>query len=111
MVFESFGQVPTPVNLTFVIYKEGEEIHREEDYLVVEVEELLTKNFGLGLEEGEYEIVLTTLYGDNVEDEFKHDFIVKKSFWFKFKSFFKRLFSFLFIFPASQSSICRQGNF
>ena len=80
LTFESFGDVPTPVNLTFIILDvSGNEIHRVEDNITVTTEELLRKSFkGLGLPEGKYTLVLNTLYNVDVADEFKQDFEIGK---------------------------------
>lgn len=77
---ESFGTEPTPINLTFIILDEAEnEIHREEERITVETERVLRKSFKeLNLDEGRYTIILQTLYGDNVMDEFREEFEVKK---------------------------------
>ena len=77
---ESFGTEPTPVDMEFVFLDEsGGEIYREKDYAVVETEKVLTKEFeGFRFEEGEYTLVLNTLYNVDVEDEFRRKFEVKK---------------------------------
>ena len=80
VTFESFGDVPTPVNLTFIILDvSGNEIHKVEDSITVTTEEVLRKNFrGLNLAEGRYTLVLQTLYNIDVFDEFKQDFEIGK---------------------------------
>ncbi len=80
VIFESFGTEPTPVDMEFVFLDEsGREVYREKDYTVVETEKVLTKEFeGFGFEEGEYTLVLNTLYNVDVEDEFRRKFEVKK---------------------------------
>lgn len=79
--FESFGQVPTRVNLTYSIFDEsGKKIFSEEDYIIVEVEEALRKNFiGLNLPEGKYTATLETLYNNDVYDKFEQDFEIYKT--------------------------------
>jgi hypothetical protein len=84
--FENFGAEPTPVNLFFTILNEdGDSIYEEEDSTIVETEKVFTKNFKyLKFEDGEYTLVLTTIYNVNVEDEFREKFIVKTqlyAFW------------------------------
>lgn len=78
VTFENFGTVPTPVNLTFIILDaNGNEIHRVEDSITVEVEEFMRKSFkGLNLSDGKYTLVLQTLYNVDVKDEFKKNFKV-----------------------------------
>jgi len=80
IVFESFGIEPTPVNLTFTILDNlGNEIYREEDYIVVETEKVVTKTFeSLVLPEGRYILVLTTLYNVDVVDEFRQKFEIRE---------------------------------
>ena len=58
--------------LTFIILdEEGNEIHREKENITVETERVLRKSFKkLRLGSGKYTLVLQTLYGENVEDEF-----------------------------------------
>ena len=80
IIFESFGTEPTPVDIEFIFLDEsGREVYREKDYIIVETERVLTKEFeGYIFEEGEYTFVLRTLYNVNVEDEFRKKFEVKK---------------------------------
>lgn len=80
VIFENFGLGATPVDLTFIILDEKEnEIYREEDNITVETEEVLRKSFkGLNLDLGKYTIVLNTLYGVDVRDEFRQDFEIRK---------------------------------
>ena len=80
VIFESFGTEPTPVDIEFIFLDEsGEEIYREKDYIIVETEKVLTKEFkGSIFEEGEYTFVLRNLYNVDVEDEFRRKFEVKK---------------------------------
>ncbi len=81
VIFISFGKVPTPVNLTFVIEDEaGKEVYIEKDYIVVETEAVLTKKFeSFELASGKYTLSLTTLYNVDVRDEFSQDFeIIEK---------------------------------
>lgn len=80
VIFESFGTEPTPVDIEFIFLDEsGEEVYREKDYIIVETEKVLTKEFeGFRFEKGEYTLVLKTLYNVDVEDEFRRKFEVKK---------------------------------
>lgn len=79
--FKNFGANSTEIYLTFIIFNElGNEIYQEEESLLVEAEEILFKNFeDLNLPEGKYEIVLRTLYGLDIENEFRHGFEVKSN--------------------------------
>ena len=77
VTFESFGTVPTLVNLTFIILNEaGNEIYREEGSITVTTEEVLRWNYEtLGeLPDGKYTAVLNTLYNVDVFDEFRQEF-------------------------------------
>lgn len=78
IIFESFGSVPTPVNLTFIIFDEaGSEIYREMESIIVETENVIRKEFpDLVLSSGQYTFVLQTLYDVDVFDEFEEDFEV-----------------------------------
>ena len=84
VTFESFGTVPTFVNLTFLVLDDfGMEVYREHSSVVVFTEEVLRWNFeGLDLVEGDYVAVLQTLYNEDVYDEFRQNFNLgeKKSF-------------------------------
>ena len=73
VIFESFGTEPTPVDMEFIFLGEGgQEIYKE-------TEKVFTKKFeGFRFEEGEYTLVLKTLYNVDVEDEFRRKFEVKK---------------------------------
>src|SRR3989339_817413 len=79
VTFESFGTVPTPVNLTYIIVDEmGKTLHVEKDYLTVETEKIFTKKFeGLDLDYGKYAIYLKTLYNVDVEDDFVKRFEIR----------------------------------
>ena len=80
VTFESFGTEPTPVDMEFIFLGEdGKEIYRERDYIVVETEKVFTKEVeGFRFDEGEYTLVLKTLYNVDVEDEFRRKFEVKR---------------------------------
>jgi hypothetical protein len=76
ITFESFGNVPIPVNLTLIILDEdGNEVYREELNITVITEEVLRWDYEkLELDEGKYVAILQTLYGDDVYDEFRQSF-------------------------------------
>ena len=76
--FESFGSVPTPVNLTYrILNSSGTEVYSEKGNVVVTTEQIVRKNFEtLNLPDGKYTLILTTVYGDNVTDEFRQEFSV-----------------------------------
>lgn len=87
VIFDSFGTETTPVNMTFVIEnEEGEEVYRALADIVVETEAVHRQTFEdveIDFPGGKYTLVLTTLYGENVEDEFRVDFwiSVKPPIW------------------------------
>lgn len=74
--FENFGDVPTTVDMTFVILDEfGNEVYREKGEILVITEEVLRKKFlRLDLPEGKYTFVFSTLYNVDVFDEFIQEF-------------------------------------
>ena len=77
ITFESFGTVPTLVDLTFIILDETEnEIYKEESDITVTTEEVLRWNYeGLQeLDKGKYVAILETLYNVDVADEFRQEF-------------------------------------
>lgn len=80
VTFESFGSEPTPVTMSFAINDaDGKEIYQEDDYEIVETEKVLVKEFrNIDFTEGEYTLVVNTLYNVDVEDEFREKFTVKK---------------------------------
>lgn len=82
--FESFGTVPIPINLTFRVYDSvGNLMYTMSDYLIVNVEEIRRYDFSdLVLVSGEYKLVLTTVYGKDVRDEFESSFVVGSETWF-----------------------------
>lgn len=81
VLFSSFGNVPTLVNLTFTIVdSKGGKVYSEKDTTVVETEKVITKRFKqLDLAPGKYSIVVDTLYNTNVKDEFTDNFEITKS--------------------------------
>ncbi|MCK4997091.1 hypothetical protein KAS08_02200 [Candidatus Pacearchaeota archaeon] len=82
VTFESFGTIPTFVNLTFIILNEhGNEIYRTPSNITVITEEVLRWNYkDLELNEGKYIAILETLYNVDVHDEFKQGFEIKEKF-------------------------------
>lgn len=80
VIFESFGVEPTLINLTFIILDgNGNEIHSEGESIIVETEKVLRKSFkGLNFGDGRYTLVLETLYDEDVFDEFRQDFEIRK---------------------------------
>lgn len=90
VVFVSFGKVPTPVDLTFIIEDEfGNSVYideGEEVDIVVETEAVKHKKFeGIELPPGKYTLILRTLYNVSVFDEFRQSFEIteeeKIPFW------------------------------
>ncbi|MCK4997090.1 hypothetical protein KAS08_02195 [Candidatus Pacearchaeota archaeon] len=90
ITYESFGRVPTYVDLDYSVYDEsGGKVYTKFGEIIVEVEEMQRIDFpDLNLLDGEYEFVFTTLYNVDVFDEFRQFFTVKK------KGFFARLLAF-----------------
>ena len=80
VTFESFGTVPTPINLTFIILDEsGNEYAVDNEFIVVITEEVFRKKFeSLNLPKGKYTLVLQTLYNVDVSDEFRQEFEIGK---------------------------------
>ncbi len=78
--FENFGTEPIPVNMTYIILDINKnKLHTEQDSAVVWTEELIIKKFdNLELPNGKYVLVLHTLYGNNIFDEFRQEFEVGK---------------------------------
>lgn len=91
VTYESFGRVPTYVDLDYSVYDEdGEKVYTRLGEIVVFVEEIRRVRFDdLELESGEYLFVFKTSYNVDVFDEFKQKFTVKKKgFWERFLSWF-----------------------
>ncbi len=99
--FENFGAKPTEIVLKFIILDENQiEVYDEEETIVVETEEILRKNFkDLNLVTGRYTLVLETLYGENVTDEFKQEFEIQKG-WGLYWAFGGILFALIIIILA-----------
>ena len=87
VIFESFGTEATPVDMTFVVVnEEGEEKYQVLADIIVETEAVFTQTFEsveIDFPDGKYTLVLTTLYSEFVEDEFRADFWIgiKPPFW------------------------------
>ncbi|GMQ95339.1 MAG: hypothetical protein BMS9Abin13_452 [Patescibacteria group bacterium] len=78
VAFTNSGETPIPVDILFTIVDEaGTSVYSEKYHVVVENEEVLTKNFEIDLAPGEYTVLLTTLYGADILDEFRQDFEIK----------------------------------
>ncbi len=80
MTYESFGSIPTPVNLTFEVFDLDENLlYSKDGFIIVTVEEVRRYEFSdLDLPDGEYEFVFTTLYNVDVEDKFRSKFVVEE---------------------------------
>jgi len=80
--FTSFGNIPTPVSMTFkVLDNTGKTIYTKTESIIVETEQVYSKSFaGLVLSPGNYTIRLVTLYNVNVTDEFESSFKIKSTF-------------------------------
>ena len=79
--FTSFGTVPTTVKMNYRIEDgSGKEVFNDNGEVIVETEALVTKEFTkLDLKDGKYTLFLTTVYGENITDEFKQTFEIKKT--------------------------------
>jgi len=80
IIFENFGNISIPVNLTWIILDSfGNEIYTERENIDVETEMTLEKYFeNLALPEGRYTFILQTLHSGDIHDEFKQDFEIRK---------------------------------
>lgn len=79
--FNSFGIIPTPVNMFFTITDESGKIFATSDEsLVVETDAVFTKRLEhLDLPPGAYEMHMNTRYNVEVEDDFHVSFLVRRS--------------------------------
>jgi hypothetical protein len=79
--FTSFGTVPTSVKMNYRIEdNDGREVFNDSGEVIVETERLVSKDFTkLDLKDGKYTLFLTTVYGENITDEFKQTFEVKET--------------------------------
>lgn len=77
--FVSFGTRPTLVKLTYSIQDErGKEVFHENEQIIVETEKIISKKFNsLNIKGGKYSLILSTSYGENVNDEFRQNFEVQ----------------------------------
>ena len=77
--FTSFGTVPTLVNMVYRIEDaSGKEVFSENGEVTVETEKTVTKEFkSLTLGKGKYTLIISTTYGNDVQDEFRQAFEVK----------------------------------
>lgn len=86
--FQSFGRVPTPVDMFFTITDEyGSVVASSEENIVVETEAVYTKQFeALGLSRGDYILHVVTRYNAGVEDSFTKPFsvVLSKRLWWAF---------------------------
>ena len=69
-------EVPTPVDLTFIILsKIGKEVYREKVNVTVVNSVIVNKSFkGLDLSRGKYTLVLEVVYNNDLFEEFKQEF-------------------------------------
>lgn len=72
------GKSSVPVDLSFTILdKKGRTLYAEKDNIIVGKKKVLIKKFeNLNLSPGKYVFVLTTLYDNNIKNEFRRDFEV-----------------------------------
>ena len=78
VVFESFGQVPTDVEIAFTILNtQGDTLYEVEDFVTVETQRIVPRRFDdVALAPGSYMLVVRTRYGDDIRDEFTQPFTV-----------------------------------
>jgi len=79
--FNSFGTVPTPVEMFFTVTDEsGKIFSASHESLVVETDAVFTKRFEhLDLPPGAYEMHMSIRYNVQVEDDFHVSFLVRRS--------------------------------
>jgi hypothetical protein len=82
VIFISFGDIATPVNMTFdILDSEDQLVYSKTEGVIVETEQVYSKSFfGLKLDPGKYTLRLTTLYNNDVEDIFSQQFEIKSPF-------------------------------
>lgn len=108
IVFESFGKVPTSVDLTYTIVNDQKQIvFRDIETVLVETEKVVRKRFSsLSLSSGSYTLVVKTQYNIDVIDEFSVDFTIVEEvekkilfdniwFWIWLATFFAAIIIFL----------------
>lgn len=79
VTFESFGRVPTPVEMTFFILdSDGSEVWKSVDATTVQTSAVFVKRFfdAPELAPGNYTLYLATLYNTDVKDEFEATFTI-----------------------------------
>ena len=88
VTFESFGRVPTPVEITFsILGTDGQELWKSVDTTTVQTEAVFVKRFSDApeLSLGSYTLRLSTLYNTDVTDVFEAPFtissVVVQSYW------------------------------
>ncbi len=81
VIFTNFGTAFTPVAMTFTIRDAlGNEVRQEADAVTVETEAVFTKKFtNFKPKPGKYQLILKTIYGYGVKDEFKQEFEVTRN--------------------------------
>lgn len=81
VILDSFGSVPTPVDMIFFVIDEADQIMAEHHKsLVVETQAAFTKQFnGLDLPPGRYTLHLHTRYRGDITDDFHAGFTVRSS--------------------------------
>lgn len=81
VTFVSFGTEATPVDMEFIVLgATGQELYRTTGRTVIQTEGLYNQIFkDLEIPDGKYTLLLKTLYGDNIRDEFRAPFEVKKA--------------------------------
>ncbi len=82
VTFESFGRVPTPVDMTFsILDSQGNELWKSTDTTTVQTEAVFVKRFpdAPELSEGSYTLRLSTLYNTDVTDVFEAPFTISSA--------------------------------
>lgn len=81
VLFTNFGTVNTPVAMNFTITDVlGNKVNQEADVVTVQTERIHVKEFkDFKPKSGLYTLTLETVYGNNVRDEFRQDFKVKRN--------------------------------
>lgn len=102
---ENFLEEPITIYLNFIILdKNGKEVHRETEIIIVETEEISKKFFkNLNLKKGRYTLILETSYDSKIFDEFRQDFEIRKL--YLFPSFNKNLVNYIIGILATLSII------
>jgi hypothetical protein len=99
VTFENFGTVDIPVDLSYTLFDSTNKIiFTESDSIVVGTMNSILKEFDrpeVSLIEGDYRLVLETVYGDNVRDSFSSDFKVSSEYISFFGGFMIYVYGFL----------------